>query len=487
MKIFEIYKTCGGAHSSGVYKGNLPPNIYGAPPKIFRGSLRKEERIMYNTQTVTPIAREKKLSLSDYIALYKMSMRSYFWRVDGRQLMNAMNNGNEVTPVTVTTPIWIISVLIGYGLPVMFVFSVVSFLQALLLMPLTRNPAMHPGSMVGMVLLSAFLFAICSPLVFHRERLHYNLHFTRSAWWRNTGIAPSRIIKDRGLYGEYIATMAAEQNMKKHGLYGRVFNSVIVPKADGNFNEIDLVCVNEAGIQVIEAKYRAGSFTGGLADSSWTQQLGSQTHTMTNPLFQNNGHVNCLINHLFQRLPAGSARTKASFPYSYVNVALLTNTDCDTSRLYDGIAPAQFFLGAAEGKNGYISLNLQQMYKLRFSKKEVDEICAVLEQISGYSHGQIQRMVQQREQAFQQGAYRYARNYSVVRLESVTADGGTEINDLICLEEAEPETQTIVFRSYMDPKDRMFKAIPNSRIKGQSKKTRNFAELLAYYNRLTGM
>ena len=447
---------------------------------------------MSNTQT-NQLTKGKKLGVTDYIALYKMSMRSYFWRVDGRQAMNAMNNGNEVTPVTVTTPVWFISVLIGYGLPIMFAFSVVSFLQALLLTPLRwiipsmdGNMAMHPGAYVGMIFMSAFLFLICSPLVFNKERLNYNLHFTQSAWWHNTGIAPRLIIKDRGLYGEYIATMSAEQNMKKHGLYGRVFNSVIVPKADGNFNEIDLVCVNTAGIQVIEAKYRAGIFTGGLADSEWTQYLGTQTHTMKNPLYQNNGHVNCLINHLFKKLPNGSARTKASFPYSYVNVSLLTNTDCDTSRLYDGIAPAQFFLGAAEGNGGYISLDIQQMYKIRFSKKEVDEICAVIQQISGYSHAEIQRLVQQREQAFNQGEYRYTKLYSVARLESVTADGGTEVNDLICLEECDRETQSPVFKSYMDPKDQMFKAIPNSRIMGQSKRTKDFGELLAYYNRIMG-
>ena len=443
---------------------------------------------MSNTQKENQLTKGKKLGIMDYVALYKMSMRSYFWRVDNRQGMNTLNRRNEFTGAA-----WILSMLIGYGLPVMFIFGVISFVQALLLTPLrwimpsmNMNLAMHPGSYIGIIFMSAFLFLICSPMVFNKERLNYNLHFTQSAWWRNTGIAPRQIIKDRGLYGEYISTMAAEQNMKKHGLYGRVFNSVIVPKADGNFNEVDLVCVNEAGIQVIEAKYRAGIFTGGLADSEWTQKLGGKTHTMRNPLYQNNGHVNCLINHLFKMLPNGSARTKASFPYSYVNVSLLTNMDCDTSQLYDGVAPAQFFLGAAEGKNGYIGLDIQQMYKIRFSKKEVDEICAVLDQISGYSYAENQRRVQQREQAFDDGKYRYDKLYSVARLESVTADGGTEVNDLICLEEYNRATQDCVFKTFMDPKDQMFKAIPNSRIMGQSKRTKNFDELLAYYNRIMG-
>lgn len=447
---------------------------------------------MNNTQKENQLTKGKKLGITDYVALYKMSMRSYFWRVDNRQGMNTLNRRNEFTGAA-----WILSMLIGYGLPVMFIFGVISFVQALLLTPLrwiipsmNMNLAMHPGSYIGIIFMSAFLFLICSPMVFNKERLNYNLHFAQSAWWHNTGIAPRQIIKDRGLYGEYISTMAAEQNMKKHGLYGRVFNSVIVPKADGNFNEVDLVCVNEAGIQVIEAKYRAGIFTSGLADSEWTQKLGGKNHPMKNPLHQNNGHVNCLINHLFKMLPNGSARTKASFPYSYVNVSLLTNMDCDTSQLYDGVAPAQFFLGAAEGKNGYIDLDIQQMYKIRFSKKEVDEICAVLDQISGYSHAEIQRWVQQREQAFDDGKYRYDYWYSIVRLESVTADGSTEINDLVCEEAYSPKDRnkdwkekTCVFRYFMDPSDGMFKAIPNSRRMAQSGRTQDLQEILNYYNR----
>ena len=452
---------------------------------------------MSNTQKENQLTKGKKLGIMDYVALYKMSMRSYFWRVDGRHAMASFRTYN-----TIDQAIWFMSIMICYGLPLIFAFGLVSAVQGILLTPLRwiipalrANHVSNPSSYVGLIFSSITLMLMVSPIVFNKERLFYNLHFTRSAWWNNTGILPRQIIQDRGLYGEYIATMAAEQNMKKFGLYGRVFNSVLVPKEDGNFNEVDVICVNEAGIQVIEAKYRGGSFTGRLAAEKWTQKIGQQVHeNITNPLYQNNGHINCLINYLFKELPNGSARTKASFFLSYVNVALMTNTECDGSGLDGTFAPTQFFLGPAEGANGYIKRDLKKIYKRSFSKKEVDEICAALEKISGYSYAYIQEQIDLRQKKIDAGVYDYKYFYSVVRLESVTCDGGTEINDLICREEYDwegydwrdndPTNKVCMFRYYMDPNDLMFKAFPNSRMKAQSAKTTNLNEIQAYYNRI---
>ncbi len=454
---------------------------------------------MSNTQKENQLTKGKKLGIMDYVALYKMSMRSYFWRVDGRHAMASFRTYNIFDQA-----IWFMSIMICYGLPLIFAFGLVSAVQGILLTPLRwiipalrANHASNPSSYVGLIFSSITLMLMVSPIVFNKERLFYNLHFTRSAWWNNTGILPRQIVKDRGLYGEYIATMAAERNMEKFALYGRVFNSVLIPKADGNFNEADVICVNEAGIQVIEAKYRGGAFVGRLAGESWTQKIGQQIHEdVDNPLYQNNGHINCLINYLFDTLPNGSARTKAGFIFSYVNVALLTNMECDVSGLDYTFAPTQYFLGTAEGSKGYINRDIKEMYKRHFSKKEVDEICAALEKISGYSHAYIQDQIKLRQKKKDTKEYQYKYFYSVVRLESVTCDGGTEINDLICREDYDWRgcdwrdndltNKICVFRYYMDPQDQMFKAIPNSRIMGQSKKTENFDELFAYYNRIIG-
>lgn len=449
------------------------------------------------TDTQNYLTMRKRLRIADYIALYNMSMRSFFWRVDGRHAMARFRTYNIFDQA-----IWFMSIMICYGLPLIFAFGLVSAVQGILLTPLRwiipalrANYASNPSSYVGLIFSSITLMLMVSPIVFNKERLFYNLHFTRSAWWNNTGIFPRQIVKDRGLYGEYIATMAAELNMKKYGLYGRVFNSVLVPKKDGNFNEVDVICVNEAGIQVIEAKYRGGAFVGRLASENWTQTIGSKTYDdVKNPLFQNNGHINCLVNYLFDHLPNGSARTKASFILSYVNVALLTNKECDTTGLDGSFAPAQFFLGPAEGPKGYINRDLKNFFKRSFSKNEVDEICVALEKISGYSYAYVQEQINLREKKKEAGMYKYKYFYSIVRLESVTCDGGTEINDLICREEYDwegydwrdndPTNKVCMFRYYMDPNDLMFKAFPNSRMKAQSAKTTNLNEIQAYYNRI---
>lgn len=422
---------------------------------------------------------EKKLKIKDYIALYKMSMRNYFWSIDSRQALNKMKG--------VSIPVWFISVIIGYGLPIMFIWGIIGFVQALLLTPLRwisptlgMVAAMQPGAHIGIIFMSAFLFLICSPMVFNKDRLRYNMNFKKSTWWHNTGISPSEIIKDQGLYGEYIATMVALQNMEKYKLYGKVFNNVVVPKDDGDFTELDVVCVNETGIHVIEAKARGGRLQGNLTDPKWKQFMGHQEHNMDNPLYQNVGHINFLTEYLFKHLPDGSARTKAAFPYSYVNVGLLCLAECDTSGLSDVPAPSQFFLGPAEGSKGYQNLDVRKMYTVRFSRKEVDQICAALEAISTHTHEEVHRLVQQRQLAYDRNEYRYQTAYSLVRLESVTADGDIEVNDLICKEHGG-------YRTYLDTSDNLFKAIPNSRIIGQSKKTQDLNELLTYYAQMRGV
>lgn len=442
-------------------------------------------------------ASGKKLGLQDYVALYKMSLRNHFWQIDGRQGMNQIRGG------TVFNAVWIFSAIISYGLPLFFIFGLISTVQWLLVLPISLlipelgMLAVTASGGLGITVMSAFLMVVCSPIIFNSERLRYNWNFQKSAWWRNTGIHPRDIVKDKGLYGEYIGTMVTEQNLEKFKLYGRVFNSVIVEKPDGNFNELDIVCVNETGIHVIEAKARGGKLVGGLTEKKWEQYMGGQKHTMDNPLYQNNGHINCLTEYLFAHMPDGSARTRVSFPYSYVNVALQAITECDGSGLNDAIVPGQFFLGQAEGKDGYQNLDLRKMYTVRFSRKEVDQICAAIEKITGYPHEVIQQRVKERSLAHKNHKYDYTAWYSIVRLESVTADGETEINDFICKEEYAPEKYTpdsrderefadkeCAYRYYMDPKDGMFKALPNSRIKGKSsRKFRDLEVVRQHYDR----
>ncbi|MBR5534203.1 MAG: NERD domain-containing protein [Ruminiclostridium sp.] len=419
----------------------------------------------------------KQLGLWDFFALYKMSLRNFFWQVDNRQAMNGMRQGGIGSLC-----IWFLSLAMGYGLPLFFLFGLISFVQSLLMLPLTwlmpqlaMNPATHPGTSFSIMAMSAFLFLICSPIVFNRPRLKYNRRFRSSAWWQNTGISPREIIKDKGLFGEYCATMAAETNLKNYHLYGQVFNNVIIQKPDGDFTEIDVIYVNETGIHVIEAKARGGRLSGRLSDPTWIQKMGSKEETMDNPLFQNIGHINALTEYLFSVLPTGNTKTKAALPYTYVNVGLLCLAECDTSGLHDVPAPAQFFLGPAEGNKGYLQLDLRSQYKIRLSREEIDLICAAIQPLCRYSKEEIHQFVQQRQLAYDRGDYKYPTVYYMVRLEGIDADGRTYIDDYICRERGP-------FKTYLDMADNAFKAMPNVRILGVSEKTNDLPRLLAYYN-----
>lgn len=107
-------------------------------------------------------------------------------------------------------------------------------------------------------------------IVFNFRRLSYALHYRSTAWYQNTGYHPWTVIKDVGLYGEYIATICEECFLRKNGVKGYVFNNVIVPKRDGDFNEIDVLSVSPLGINVIEAKARVGQFYGTLISPKWS-------------------------------------------------------------------------------------------------------------------------------------------------------------------------------------------------------------------------
>ena len=69
----------------------------------------------------------KKLDFMDYVALYQMSLRRYFWQVDGRQASGMFRNNSPIS-----SSIWIISMLVAY-LPVILVLYVVTSLPSILL------------------------------------------------------------------------------------------------------------------------------------------------------------------------------------------------------------------------------------------------------------------------------------------------------------------------------------------------------------------
>lgn len=427
------------------------------------------------------------LTLADYIALFVLSLRDCFWQIDGRQMSKQLLNSRNTIAVSGGIMMYMIGYLGWLPLCMMLVFVPLSCIGAAIANIFTLKIFDAVGilliGVLGTIFVSAVFVFWYIPMVTDWDKLQYNLHFTKSAWWKNTGIRPSEIKKDKGIYGEYISTMAAEQCLNNSKVYGRVLNSVFVPKGKDNFNEIDIISVNEAGIHVIEAKAKGGAFYGKISDREWIQKLGNEEYPMENPLIQNNGHCNCLLEYLYRVLPEGSLRDKATFTWNTINVVLFTTREIEDHLTYN-ITPKEFFFGMATGKDSYQKLNILDMYKRRFTKEEVDQIANALESIAHYSQAEQKRMIQQRElmrkernMLRKQGLLENKDQFYVAAVESVTADSGKETNILVCYDNGENIT-------YLDMDNHMFVALPSGKPVPLSAAYKSFPEALAAYRKI---
>ena len=404
------------------------------------------------------------LTLMDYIDLYVLSLRDCFWQIDGRQVSKQMIKSRNSIEFSGGIVMYMVGYLGWLALGMMLAVILLSCIGGAIINLLTLKLFDAVGflliGVIGTILVCvAFVFWYI-PMVTDWDKLQYNLHFTKSAWWKNTGIRPSEIKNDKGIYGEYISTMATEQCLKNSKVYGRVLNSVFVPKGEKNFNEIDIISVNETGIHVIEAKAKGGAFHGNISDLKWKQIMGKEEYEMENPLVQNNGHRNCLIDYLYQVLPEGALRDKATFVWNTINVVLFTTHEIEDHLTYD-ITPKAFFFGMATGKDSYQKLNILDMYKKRFTREEVDQIADALESIAHYSQDEQKRMIQER--ILMQEARKELRKkgllkdqFYVAAVESVTADSDKETNILVCHDNGESIT-------YMDMDNHMFVALPSGK------------------------
>ena len=76
----------------------------------------------------------------------------------------------------------------------------------------------------------------------------------------------------------------------------------VLLKVQKGFTEIDHIVVGRGCIYVIETKYAHGTIAGDVNAKLWQQTLGSKTHTMRNPLWQNQKHVQILAKQLHRPL-----------------------------------------------------------------------------------------------------------------------------------------------------------------------------------------
>ena len=75
-----------------------------------------------------------------------------------------------------------------------------------------------------------------------------------------------------------------------------IFHDLYLQKPNGEYSQIDLVAVVDAGIIVFEVKDYSGWLFGSVNQYKWTQVLayGNKKYRFYNPIKQNSGHINAL-------------------------------------------------------------------------------------------------------------------------------------------------------------------------------------------------
>lgn len=331
-------------------------------------------------------------------------------------------------------------------------------LYSFVTLPLTINDLFHytlyswPQRIVTLiVLLAAYIFLF--RILFSFSRLWYNLFYNHRAWYRNTGIKPREVLEDLGLYGEYCATMACEANLRRHRMYGRILNNVVIPKKDGDFNEIDVVMVCEAGIFVIEAKAWNGELIGNATAPTLQQKLGNTINEVKNPLVQNITHCNYLQEYLYEKLT--DETYEKVFEHLYNTVILTLGMKTDKMNFvphpdgYMMMHPVRFKTKNLKKFTGGVHL----------SREDVDCIADVLEPVAHYSREQYEDMLQQRAVMQNQGAYSHpVKYYNAHGTRQLTPRSIEWEWDTVCRDNG-------YYRTYRNNIDGMFYADPAFRIK----------------------
>ncbi len=302
------------------------------------------------------------------------------------------------------------------------------------------------------IYIAIHLFIVLNP-----KRTIYALHYKESTWYRNTGIRPSEVTADQGLYGEYIATMCAEQNLTANHATGYIFNNVIIPKLDGDFNEIDIVAVSELGIQVIEVKARKGTFYGSMTSPEWTQKFSTTEYKMENPFLQNLSHINYLKEYLWDKLPEGGLKSQ-DMSHLITNVVLFA---LDVTGYKINSTPElsmPYYFGLAEKHFA------KQNFNKCLAPEEVSLIRDLIIPIASYSRQELQEMMQRRAVLQERKAFQHKYTYYIANMQIPSNSIPT---NLICRDNG-------YYRTYYDDLDGQFKAQPEAWILSKGFESNNF-------------
>ncbi len=397
-------------------------------------------------------------TLKDYIALFLLSLRSFFWRVDGKQ---SYRDFNKAFP-NASGAFILLSLFIMIGLPI-YCFNM---LKDLIAGESTLGSFLYEVYM-AMISMAGLLFIICNP-----RRLRYALRYRSTEWYKNTGYKPWTVINDVGLYGEYIATMCEECFLLKNGVQGYVFNNVIVPKKDGDFNEIDVLSVSPLGIHVIEAKARVGQFYGTLISPKWTQVLGNNVYEMDNPLMQNLTHINYLIDYLWEQLPAGKVkeffRKERYLIESVKNVVLFTLTGINSQINPDKEPNIDYCMCMAESKYTHIKHQPKIL-----GEKEVEAIAEIIRKIASYSPSEVKTMMWERQRRQENREFSHPYMYKNIKI--FDEENGQE-GIVLCRDNG-------YHYSIYDPNDGTYKSRPEMEILEVGRASRDFRTVYERFQR----
>ncbi len=417
---------------------------------------------------------DKKFSLMDYIALLRLSCRHYYWNISyaGKgsitlkrlgQLFTSMANGDYGTAFVLFVAYSLVVDTIGVNF-----FKILSWLPAI--------PAyIAKGRIVailGVIIVRLAAMAFGFFVLLNPKRLKRSLRYKESAFFKNTGIRPKEVVKDKGLCGEYLATCVEEEAFKANNIEGQIFNSVIIPQHGGNFSEADVVSVSSMGINVIEVKALGGEIEGGETWELWQQTLGKETYEFRNPILQNNTHVNYLLAYLEDSMKASGYKPGVALSHSTINsVLFLDNKVSLDINSFNGLN-LLYLYGTTHGYAD-IYKDFKRKNVINLYKNDIDYIAKEIKKLSSHSPSEIDAMMSNRQAAIDRGEYKYPSVYHIAYCEFdiVRREGG------ICLIKEQNG-----YQFYFDPKDNWFKYVSTMRITRIEASYRSYDEAMRAFN-----
>ncbi len=262
-----------------------------------------------------------------------------------------------------------------YQLFPMFCIGVSTFLFGLLFGPYLQTAWREKGllavlDVVFYILLLAFMALAPLLYLYDRKKLWKVLHYKDTEYYRQTHIPFHEMVADKGLCGEFLAYLY----FSDLPVYNRVLMNAIIPRENGDFSEIDLICLTPGRIMVVESKNRGGRLRGNLSDPKWVQILPGCENPMGNPIMQNETHIFVLQNYINSHI--GSSISSLADSTTYTNAIFMANYESGIDCFYDCptltfphaiLYPCQVEdLRAAASENLYSKEQIDQMADLLY-------------------------------------------------------------------------------------------------------------------------